>query len=60
MFRSRVFDGERVAVRDWFGGGRGRFDVDHRGVGDGQLTRKPATRQHVIEQGGNGKKSWSV
>ena len=54
MFRSRVFDGERVAVRDWFGGGgRGRFDVDHRGVGDGQLTREPATRRRVIKYGGN-------
>ena len=37
-----------MAVRDWFGGGgRGRFDVDHRGVGDGQLTREPATRRRV-------------
>ena len=33
-----------MAVRDWFGdGGRGRLDVDHRGVGDGELTREPAT-----------------
>ena len=58
MFRSRVFDGERVAVRDWFGGGgRGRFDVDHRGVGDGELTCEPTMRGHVIEHGGNGKKN---
>ena len=54
MFRSRVFDGERVAVRDRFGGGgRGRFDVDHRGVGDGELTCEPATRRRVIKYGGN-------
>ena len=52
VFRSRVFDGERMTVRDWFGN-RGRFDVDHRGVGNGELTGEPATRRRVIKYGGN-------